>query len=84
MFQVTDLVALGKYAEVRDTMWASLLSVVENRDNLDDFLAIPKDMLLGGLIAFESRKVLNDYRDAHCGSDSEGSQNGNTPSFGDA
>ena len=48
MFQVTDLVALGKYAEVRDTMRASHLSVVGNPDNLDDFLAISKDMLLAG------------------------------------
>ena len=53
MFQVTDLATLGKYAVVKDDMWASLLHVFGNPDNLDDFLAIPKDMLLDGLKAFE-------------------------------
>ena len=43
MLQVTDLATLG----------ASLLQVFGNPDNLDDFLAIPKDMLLDGLKAFE-------------------------------
>jgi hypothetical protein len=56
MLQVTDLVTLGKYAVVKDDMWASLLQVFGNPDNLDDFLAIPKDMLLDGLKAFEFKE----------------------------
>ena len=56
MLQVTDLVTLGKYAVVKDDMWASLLQVFGNPDNLDDFLAIPKDMLLDGLETFEFKE----------------------------
>ena len=67
MLQVTDLVALGKYAEVRDVMWASLLKVMGNPDNLDDFLAIPKDMLLDGLKAFEFKKGAETLTLVHIG-----------------
>ncbi len=56
MLQVTDLVTLGKYAVVKDEMWASLLHVMGDPDNLDDSLAIPKDMLLDGLKAFEFKE----------------------------
>ena len=47
---------LGKYAEIRDVMWVALLKIVGNHDNLDDFLAIPKDMLLDGLKAFDFKE----------------------------
>ena len=56
MLQITDLVSLGKYADVKDNMWVALMSVMGNLDNLDDFLAIPKDMLLDGLKAFEFKE----------------------------
>ncbi len=56
MLQITDLVSLGKYADVKANTWVALMSVMGNPENFDDFLAIPKDMLLDWLNAFEFKE----------------------------
>ena len=56
MLHVIDLEALGKYAEIKDAIWGSLMKEFGNPANLDDFLAIPMDMLLDGLKAFEYKE----------------------------
>ena len=53
MVLIADLVSLGKYADVND--------------NFDDFLAIPKDMLLDGLKAFEFKEGAETLTLVHIG-----------------
>ena len=50
---VTDLSSLGKFANISDPVWTHLLDTLGKPVNLDDFYAIPTDMLLDGLKAFE-------------------------------
>ena len=84
MRHVTDLVSLGKYAEVKDIMWVALLKVFGNPDNLDDFLANPKDMLLDGLKAYEFKEGVSAATETLTLFQIGRISNGKTPPFGDA
>ena len=50
---VKDLETLGKFAKVEDVVWSHLLNKMGMPANLDDFYAIPTEMLLEGFKAFK-------------------------------
>ena len=53
MDPILDLSSLGKRAQIRDAAWVALMTILGGPADLEDFYAIPKEMLLAGLQAFE-------------------------------
>ena len=53
MDPILDLSSLGKRAQIRDAAWIALMTILGGPADLEDFYAIPKEMLLAGLQAFE-------------------------------